>query len=251
MRCDVGGEREIYYEVHGDPSKPTILLIHGHTASSAVFSAMVSSLTDKRHVLLVDLLGHGRSSRHQRPPRHLWEENAIAILRLLDQLRIHRLDLLGTGGGAVVALNLTILAPSYIRRAIADSFYGLGLLPGEAVELAAGREQAMMEPGISDFWHSLHGDDWREVVSMNTIAITEAARRRLPLYVGDPARIVQPTLMTGSETDDLIPEAGERLRSFARYLPSAEVIVFERGGHPAMFSNASPFLAALEGFLGG
>lgn len=244
------GELELYYEVHGDDSLPPLLLLHGNTASSAVFSALVPNLTAKRRVVLVDLLGHGRSDRYGELPRHIWESNALAIQGLLRELSLNRVDLLGVSGGAVVAINLALLDPGRIRRLVADSFYGSKISREEAVSLAAGRERAMEEADLERFWRSLHGDDWREVVNNDTLAITEAARRGLPLYVRNPEELTSPILITGTKEDELIPNADERLRAFASRLPEAEIIIFERGGHPAMFSNATPFLAALEGFLG-
>ncbi|MFW6249481.1 MAG: alpha/beta fold hydrolase [Alkalispirochaetaceae bacterium] len=245
-QVDIG----LYYEIHGDPGLPVLMLIHGNTASSAVFSAMLPSLSDKRRVLLVDLLGHGRSDRYRERPGHLWKTNALAIKELLEELHIPRLDVLGTSGGAIVAINLALIDPGRIRRLVADSFFGSRIRPEEAVSLAAGRERAMEEPELARFWASLHGSDWREVINSDTLAITEAAGRRLPLYVEDPGGLTIPVLVTGSREDELIPNVAERLGAFASRLPAAETIIFNRGGHPAMFSNATPFLAALEGFLG-
>jgi pimeloyl-ACP methyl ester carboxylesterase len=241
---------ELYYEVHGDDSLPPLMLLHGNTASSAVFSALVPNLTAKRRIVLVDLLGHGRSDRYRELPRHLWETNALAIRGVLEELSLSRLDLLGVSGGAVVAINLALLDPGRIRRIVADSFFGSRIRREEAISLATGRERAMEEPDLARFWRSLHGDDWREVVNNDTIAITEAARRGLPLYVRNPEELSCPILITGTREDELIPNAEDRLRAFASRLPMAETIIFRRGGHPAMFSNATPFLAALEGFLG-
>lgn len=244
------GDLELYYEVHGDDSLPALMLLHGNTASSAVFSALVPNLTAKRQVILVDLLGHGRSDRYRELPRHIWETNALAIRGLLESLSFDRLDVLGVSGGAIVAINLALMDPGRVRRLVADSFFGSKITREEAVSLAAGREQAMDEPDLARFWRSLHGADWREVVNADTIAITEAARRGLPLYVRNPEELTSPALITGTREDDLIPNAELRLRAFAARLSAAETIIFERGGHPAMFSNATPFLAALEGFLG-
>lgn len=246
-RC---GSFTLYYETHGNSDNPTLLLLHGNTASSAVFSALVPTLAKGRRVVLVDLLGHGRSSRYDELPRHLWEQNAIVIGDLLEALGVRELDLLGTDGGAIVALNLALIDPGRVRKVVADSFFGKRILPEEAVSLAAGRERAMDEKEIARFWRSLHGEDWREVVTDDTIAITEFARRRLPLYVANPRNLTAPVLITGTKEDDLIPNAAERLRALGELLPVAETIIFDRGGHPAMFSNAAPFLAALEGFLG-
>lgn len=241
---------ELYYEVRGSGEGPTLVLLHGNTASSAVFSAMVGELEKRRQVILVDLLGHGRSDRFPREPRHLYERNALALLELFRALELYRADLLGTGGGALVACNLALIAPERVRRVVGDSFYGQRLSPEEALELAAGREQAVEDPELQEFWHSLHGEDWREVVNLDTLALTEMTRRRLPLFVADPSKLTEPVLLTCSREDDLVPKVVERMEELSRTLPAARLMVFDTGGHPAMFSNASPFLAALEGFLG-
>ncbi|KOG30232.1 SDR family oxidoreductase [Streptomyces resistomycificus] len=46
----------------GDPSDPTVVLVHGYPDSKEVWSATASRLADRCHVVMYDVRGHGRSS---------------------------------------------------------------------------------------------------------------------------------------------------------------------------------------------
>ncbi|MFF2849940.1 SDR family oxidoreductase [Streptomyces sp. NPDC058001] len=51
----------------GDPTRPTVLLVHGYPDSKEVWSEVAVRLADRFHVVLYDVRGHGRST----PPRPL------------------------------------------------------------------------------------------------------------------------------------------------------------------------------------
>ncbi|WP_405992200.1 SDR family oxidoreductase [Streptomyces sp. NBC_00986] len=46
----------------GDPSRPTVVLVHGYPDSKEVWSEVASRLADRFHVVLYDVRGHGRST---------------------------------------------------------------------------------------------------------------------------------------------------------------------------------------------
>ncbi|MEV5531705.1 SDR family oxidoreductase [Streptomyces prunicolor] len=49
----------------GDPSRPTVILVHGYPDTKEVWSEVVSRLADRFHVVLYDVRGHGRSTAPQ------------------------------------------------------------------------------------------------------------------------------------------------------------------------------------------
>ncbi|MFI6625735.1 SDR family oxidoreductase [Streptomyces sp. NPDC050528] len=49
----------------GDPSRPTVVLVHGYPDSKEVWSEVASRLADRFHVVLYDVRGHGRSTAPQ------------------------------------------------------------------------------------------------------------------------------------------------------------------------------------------
>ena len=50
----------LYYEVHGD-SGPTILLTHGYSATSQMWTGQVAPLSQDHRLVIWDMRGHGRS----------------------------------------------------------------------------------------------------------------------------------------------------------------------------------------------
>ena len=53
---------DIFYREAGDPSKPTILLLHGFPASSHMFRNLIPALADRFHLVAPDYPGFGQSS---------------------------------------------------------------------------------------------------------------------------------------------------------------------------------------------
>lgn len=49
----------------GDPTQPTVLLVHGYPDSKEVWSQVAERLADRFHVVLYDVRGHGRSTAPQ------------------------------------------------------------------------------------------------------------------------------------------------------------------------------------------
>ncbi|MFE6159003.1 SDR family oxidoreductase [Streptomyces sp. NPDC056486] len=49
----------------GDPTQPTVLLVHGYPDSKEVWSDVAERLADRFHVVLYDVRGHGRSTAPQ------------------------------------------------------------------------------------------------------------------------------------------------------------------------------------------
>src|SRR5260370_12508733 len=58
--ADVAGLR-LFYREAGDPSKPTIILLHGFPSSSYQFHDLIPLLADRFHVIAPDYPGMGYS----------------------------------------------------------------------------------------------------------------------------------------------------------------------------------------------
>ena len=53
---------DIFYREAGDPSRPTLLLLHGFPTSSHMFRDLISELADEYHLIAPDYPGYGYSS---------------------------------------------------------------------------------------------------------------------------------------------------------------------------------------------
>ena len=114
--------KKIYYSEQGS-GKP-VLFLHGDTASSKMFEFLVPLYTDHFKVILIDFLGNGKSDRVEKFPVDLWQEEARQTIALLEHLQYGKVDLVGTSGGAWVAVNVALERPDLVGRIVADSFDG-------------------------------------------------------------------------------------------------------------------------------
>lgn len=96
----------------GPPQAPPLLLIHGSGAAGGCWNPMVPLLAGRRHVLRVDLPGHGQS-----PPSRSYEVPAQAarVARALDDLGLRDVAVAGHSSGGYMAAALAEQRPDLVR----------------------------------------------------------------------------------------------------------------------------------------
>ena len=80
----------------GDKSKPQIVLIHGFGGSALIFFKLFQRLKEKYHVILIDLLGMGCSSRPPFLARTKEEAEAYyiqSIEKWREQMKLEKMNL--------------------------------------------------------------------------------------------------------------------------------------------------------------
>jgi hypothetical protein len=58
--------RKVFYREAGDPSFPTIVLLHGLPTSSQMFRELIPALADQFHLIAPDYIGFGHSDASAR-----------------------------------------------------------------------------------------------------------------------------------------------------------------------------------------
>jgi pimeloyl-ACP methyl ester carboxylesterase len=106
----------LYYEEHGT-GEPLVLL-HGGFGSVEMFAGVLPALAAQRHVIAVDLQGHGRTADVDRPFRV--ETMADDVAGLIEQLG-GAADVMGYSLGGHVALRLAIQHPERVRNLVVVS----------------------------------------------------------------------------------------------------------------------------------
>lgn len=96
---------DAYVRQDGPRDAPALVLIHGFTASTRSWDAVVPALAKTHRVIRVDLLGHGRSAK---PASGGYEIPAQArrVGAVLDRLGVHRAIVVGHSTGGSVATSL-------------------------------------------------------------------------------------------------------------------------------------------------
>ena len=172
--------KKIYYSETGN-GKPVVFL-HGDTASSRMFEPLLPLYEERFRVILVDFLGHGRSDRLTEFPADLWQEEARQTVALLEHLNCGKISLVGSSGGAWAAVNAGLLRPDLVDRIVADSFDGRTLAEDFADNLIKERSGAKQDEQAVWFYQWCQGEDWEQIVDMDTKAFVQCAEENLPLF---------------------------------------------------------------------
>ncbi len=114
----------LYYETHGDPTAPPIVLIHGLGADHEMWRPQIVSLPGAGYfVIIPDLRGHGAS---EAPAAFRIADCARDLRDLLSTLQIQRAHLIGVSMGGMVAQQFVAQYPESARSQIlVDSLSGV------------------------------------------------------------------------------------------------------------------------------
>lgn len=239
--------KKIYYTETG--SGEPILFLHGNTASSRMFELLLPLYQDNFHIILIDFLGHGRSDRLERFPADLWMEEAKQTVALLKHLKLGKVHLIGTSGGAWAALNTALERPDLVGKVVADSFDGRTLADDFAEKLVKERASAKMDEMGAGFYQWCQGDDWENVVDMDTKAMVSCAEDKIPLFIKPLEQLSVPLLLMGSEQDDMCRTDFLDEYQMIAEETGAQMKIFPKGKHPAILSNAEEAAEAIITFL--
>lgn len=239
--------KHIYYREIGT-GKP-LLFLHGNTASSKMFDLLLP-LYDEFYIILIDFLGHGKSDRIDRFPMELWKEESLQTIALLEHLNYGKVSLAGTSGGAWVALNTALERQDLVEKVIADSFDGRTLSSEFSKDLVKERVNAKKEKEGRMFYEWCQGKDWEKVVDLDTEALVQLAKRKLPLIYRPLKELQIPLLLLGSKGDTMVrKDLYEEYIEIAKQVPCAKICMFEEGSHPAILSNAERAAEEIKEFL--
>ena len=242
-RCSTS-QGGVYYEVAG--SGAPLCLLHADGSSGAEFAPVIPRLAENHQVIVVDSPGCGRSARRAFSYDY-YKENAKAAVEVIKKTTSVPAGVIGTGGGAAVALWMAILDPSRLRGVVADSFVEFYQPDDVRKDLAA--HQAPTEEMIS-FWREMNGEDWPEIIRQLDRVVAAMAEQKRSVFNWRLEEVKCPVLVTGSRRDHLLSDLGSRLQEIAKQMPQARLVLYEEGGHPAMWSQAEKFWQDALEFLG-
>ena len=237
---------KVFYRIEGS-GKP-LLLLHGNTVSSEMFSQDITFFSKNRLVIAIDSPGFGKSDRLSPLRDDFWYYNSQVALSLCQALKLSHFDIIGTSGGSTVALNLAMQGPSLVDHIIADSSPGNHLTQNEVSAIKAGREHSKKTP-MSNYWKSIHGPDWERVIDLDTEMLIRVAGNNLPLLNGDLSKISGPVLFTGSLRDEAISHIEEKVSEIALQIKKSLVLLFPNGYHPFLISRNQEFRQIAMKFL--
>jgi pimeloyl-ACP methyl ester carboxylesterase len=240
-----------YSSFEGNPSRLTVVLIHGAGSNHLVWPADIRRLGECR-VLALDLPGHGKSSgvAHQSIERY-----ARCVLDFLSELGIYRAVLVGHSMGGAIALN--------VNRLASERVLGMGLLACAAT-FNIDDELLHLLANPSAYAQALQ---WLEprLISPSaryplTRQVMEAFRSARPGVVyadflactcfdmqKSVSRMRKPAWVAAGADDRLVPAA--KSIALARSMTNASCDIIPSSGHMFILENPAAVRQGLERFL--
>jgi pimeloyl-ACP methyl ester carboxylesterase len=260
------GETLAYIDM-GEAPGPTVVLIHGYTDSARDWVPILPYLSKQFRLILVDIRGHGQSSKPECCYSRL--DFAYDIKLLMDALHVQKADFVGHSLGTIIIQTFAEYWPKRTGRLVLISSTG-GMPPGAQqkppqFDFAAAIRQ-LKEPIEADspfmiaWWNSPTPVDpdfiarerkdaaaiplrvWLAILDQTLSDMNGYAdlQRTLP-------RLKAPTLLIWGSQDPIIEEPARK--SLIDALPNAQVKVFEGLGHNPFWENPAGVAQVVNSFL--
>jgi pimeloyl-ACP methyl ester carboxylesterase len=252
------------YLTMGDPNGPPVVLVHGYTDNARDWVPLIPYLSKHFHLIVIDLRGHGRSSKPD--CCYTLPDFAYDIVLLLDTLGVHKAAIVGHSLGSLIAQVFAETWPERTRKVVLISSSG-GPPPGEPPKKPqfdfAAQIRQLKEPLDPDSKFMVSWWDSPTPVDADFIRRQRQDSAAIPLRVwlavldqglGNPAdlqrtlpRLQAPTLLIWGSADPIMePEVRTTLR---QALPHAEVKIFQGLGHNPFWEDPRACAAVINTFL--
>lgn len=110
----------------GPPDGEPTLLVHGWAACAVTYRHLLRALAAAgRRAIAVDLPGHGLSDKPRSPDAYTSRAVVSQITRLLDELALDRVDLVGHSLGGSIVLDVALADPDRVGRLVLAAPTGL------------------------------------------------------------------------------------------------------------------------------
>ncbi|KAA0543156.1 2-succinyl-6-hydroxy-2,4-cyclohexadiene-1-carboxylate synthase [Bacillus sp. BGMRC 2118] len=248
MKRNING---VTYSFKMDGTGPAVLLLHGFTGCKENWDSVQAMLSSHYQVITVDLIGHGKTDSPTELDRYNIESVCHDIKKLLEELNLTKVHLLGYSMGGRVALAFTCIYPEIVQSLVLESSS-----PGLQDEvdrekrffadekLAAKIEEEGLEAFI-DFWEEIPLFETQRKLSLkkqlsirsqrlqnNPIGLANSLRGmgtgRQPSYWGNLESLDIPVLLLCGELDEKFCFTAENMN---KLLQNATINKVMAAGH--------------------
>lgn len=262
--------RQTHYWTYGNPSQPTIIMVHGFRGTHHGLLPVVKHLDDF-YVIIPDLPGFGASqtiSKHDLPSYVAW------LNKFCRSIGGAKFDILGHSFGSIIVSQYAAQYPEVADRVVlvnpistsalqgskklatkaAVLYYWLGdKLPARAsrsllsnsgiVKIMSLAMTESRDPAMRRFIHDQHKSYFSNFQS--TSSVMEAFRTSTDHTINTD--ITQPTLLIAGDRDMIAPLEGQQVA--AARIDNSKLVVIDDVGHLIHYEKPEPAARAIRDFL--
>ena len=259
--ADVDGLRMAYYE-GGPVDAPTVVLLHGFSADRDLWIRFAGHLTDRWHVVVPDLAGHG-DTPFVPGADYSAAAQAERVTGLLDDLDVQRAHLLGNSMGGFTAARFALQHPDRTLSLGLSDAAGV-LAPHPSVMdrmLQDGRNPFLVDdasqfddfyamtmarpPYVPGFVLDAQAQEYAD--RRDELAEIFAGFHHVGLVDDRLSRIAAPTLVMWGGRDELVDPSAAQV--WADGLPHARLVTYPGLGHMPMLEDPARTARDYEWFL--
>lgn len=253
----------------GDPSKPTVVMLHGTGGHWEAFSRILGPLSERFFCVAYDMAGNGFSDKPDVPyDTFFYVAHLKGVLRALG---IERTSVIGSSLGAWVAARYALENPEATDRVVLVSPAGLIASADNMARIIGERSRAVNEAS----WESVAAV-FQHLIADERNRIPDLIALRLAIYERDDTRATLHRMLTlqqdGVRQDNLLSEDDWRsitapvlvvtsgkdhkeyettARRVLALIPDATELPMPHIAHWAAFEDPDTFLATARPFLEG
>jgi 4,5:9,10-diseco-3-hydroxy-5,9,17-trioxoandrosta-1(10),2-diene-4-oate hydrolase len=272
--ADLPSGMRLHYHEAGDPAADTVLLLHGGGPGASAwsnFGRTLGALADRFHVLAIDQVGFGQSSKPAQFSKQFFAASADTLAELLDQLGIERAHCVGNSLGGGTSVRLALDHPDRAGRLVLMAPGGLGLNvfaadPTEGIKklYAFAAPPGPSKEKLADFLRTLVFDqslitdelvaerfqyaaDPKTLAAMGAMGKSFMTAPESGMLWRDAYRLRQRVLLVWGREDRVNPIDGAFVA--LKLIPRAQLHVFGGCGHWAMLEKFDEFNRLTTEFL--
>ncbi len=260
------GDIDIYYEIHGPPDAPPLVLIGGWASYRWIWFRQVPAFKEKFKCIVFDNRGAGKSSKPDIP--YSMEMFAADTVGLLDALDIEKAHVLGISMGGLIAQQVAISYPEKVRSLILVSthFGGPNIIPMDdrnmALLIAIPTETISKEQARDMRYRATFSEQFlRENRDVLKKIDEWAEKHPTPLFaqvhqssaVGafnaedEVKKIIAPTLLIHGDSDRAVPTKNSELLD--NNIPNSRLSLIKGGSHFSIIEKYVEFNKIVVDFI--
>jgi pimeloyl-ACP methyl ester carboxylesterase len=240
---------QLYYEEHGIPSSPPLVLLHGFMGTGDVWRQQLEPFSTRYRLIVPDGRGCGRTGNPGGLPRMNYRQFARDVIALCGTLGLVRPIFCGVSSGAMQLLSLALAAPDLARALVLTActhFYADELRAWWSEQTPESIVPPERRPAMQASHTVLGTDHWR-LVAAAYIALGQHAHADDFPEKDELRGIRTPTLIVHGDRDPSFPI--EIPLELYRLLPDAELCLLPRTGHGPHRERPEWFNAIVLDFL--